>query len=346
MSAKRKIWSVLKPGNLDRLSLLDDDLLAPAENETTVRVEAVGLNFADVFACLGLYSATPEGAFVPGLEFAGVVEETGERVMGLTRFGAYATRINADTRYLWPLPDRWTAAQGAGYIVTALTAWYALHELGALKAGQLVLVQSAAGGVGLAALASIKHHEALAIGTIGNEAKIDALRQHSSLDHNQVIVRNRRCFDQQLVAALEAAGRDGFDLVLDGIGGELLPPLYNRLLPGGRIVVFGAAELMPRGSRPNYGRLGWQYWRRPKLDPLAMISENRSVLGFNLIWLWNRVEQMQKLYAAMTVAPPSPPLIGHTFPFADAPDALRLLQSGNSVGKIVLEVSSGPHGKR
>jgi len=99
-----------------------------------VRVEAIGLNFADVFACLGLYSATPPGPFVPGLECAGVVEALGpprageeaaatavapgDRVMVLTRFGGYATALNVDTRYLVTIPSGWSMAEGCRH------TWY------------------------------------------------------------------------------------------------------------------------------------------------------------------------------------------------------------------------------
>ena len=105
-------------------------------------------NFADVFACLGLYSATPKGSFVPGLEFAGVIEamgppaarddsaampagilRSGTRVVGLTRFGGYATALNADARFLRPLRDGWSFEQGAAFPVQALTAWYGLVRL-------------------------------------------------------------------------------------------------------------------------------------------------------------------------------------------------------------------------
>src|SRR5512147_647602 len=103
----REVWRISRAGSLDRLARTTEPLAEPAPGEARLRVHAIGMNFADLFACLGLYSATPKGAFVPGLECAGVVEELGpgtdgsalhlgERVMGLTRFGAYATALNID----------------------------------------------------------------------------------------------------------------------------------------------------------------------------------------------------------------------------------------------------------
>ena len=341
MPQLRQIWQIPRAGDLARLQLVDDRLTDPADDSVTVRVAAAGLNFADVFACLGLYAATPSGPFVPGLEFAGVIEAVGssvegwtigQPVMGLTRFGGYATHVNVDARYLWPLPDGWSMGQGAGHLVTSLTAWYALRELGALKPEQLVLVQSAAGGVGLAALALIERMRGEAIGTVGQAAKTAV----TGLAAERIIVRDSRNFGRQLDEALAAADCDGFDLVLDAIAGGTFRPLYDRLRPGGRLVIFGAADLMPSGRRPNYAKLGWQYCRRPKLDPLAMISDNRSVMAFNLIWLWDRVEHMRRLCRELSALQPPAPHIGRTFPFAEAPAAVRYLQSGDSVGKVIL----------
>jgi alcohol dehydrogenase len=96
---------------------------------------------------------------------------------------------------------------------------------------------------------------------------------------------------------------------------------------------------MPRGRRPNWLRLGWQYLTRPRLDPLQMISANRSVMGFNLIWLWDHVDQLVPAYADLDRLITRPPRIGRRFPFDEAPAAMRYLQSGASVGKVVLDVT-------
>src|SRR5512139_3330004 len=108
MTSTREAWLMPKAGSLARLRRVSQPLPPPGPGEARVRVEAIGLNFADVFACLGLYSATPEGPFVPGLECAGVVEaigpalegrpspRVGERVMAVTRFGGYATALDLD----------------------------------------------------------------------------------------------------------------------------------------------------------------------------------------------------------------------------------------------------------
>ena len=132
------------------------------------------------------YSATPTGAFTPGLEFSGVVAEigddvrnvkVGDEVMGVTRFGGYAQQIVVDCRQLFALPVGWSLSDGAAFLCTALTAWYGLLKIGHLQAGQLVVIQSAAGGVGLAATEIALSMGAVPLCVVGSHAKVDTLLQ-------------------------------------------------------------------------------------------------------------------------------------------------------------------------
>ncbi len=311
-------------------------------------VRAVGLNFADILACLGLYSATPSGSFVPGLEAAGIVTavgaplpghpayECGERVLALTRFGGYATALNVDTRYLAPIPADWSFEQAAAYPVQALTAWYGLLRLGAARKGSVVLVQSAAGGVGLQALAMLARIGARAVAVVGREAKVRFLRERSELPDACLVVRGGDGYAARLDAALAAHGATGFDIVFDAVLGDGFRPAFERLAPEGRYVLFGAADFMPSGSSRNWLRLAWQWLRRPQLDPLAMISTNRTFMGFNLIWLWDAVERVPDAYAALAALDLPPPHVGNRYPFAAARRALDELKAGQTVGKSVL----------
>jgi NADPH:quinone reductase-like Zn-dependent oxidoreductase len=110
------------------------------------------------------------------------------------------------------------------------------------------------------------------------------------------------------------------------------------LRPEGRLVLYGAADLMPRRARPDYLRLALKYLGRPRLDPLRMIAENKSVMAFNLIWLWDRVDRLTRAQEGVSRLTRRPPFVGQRFRFAEAPAALRYLQSGESIGKVVLEV--------
>ncbi len=331
-----QFWQTPKAGNLSRLALHEREPGALQSDQVRVRVDAIGLNFADIFALTGLYSATPNGTFTPGLEFAGEVIgcgtdsdrfTVGERVMGVTRFGGYTTQIDIDPDYLMPLPAHWSASQGAAWPVQTLTAWYALTHLGAVKPGHRVLVHSAAGGVGLQAMKLCQALGARPVGTVSSKQKADWLNQQGFTD---ILVREK-AFQRQL----ERENRQ-FDLVLDAIGGAVQKASFQALNPMGRLVVFGAAEFTPSGQRPDYLRALWRYLKRPRYDVMDMISSNRSVLAFNLIWLWEQKAQMQGLLQELSEVDIEPPHVGHELDFHDAHDALALLQSGSTMGKVVL----------
>jgi synaptic vesicle membrane protein VAT-1 len=351
MDNLRLVWRTPRAGSLDRLTLQEEPLSLPGPGEARIRVAAIGLNFADIFACQGLYSATPSGSFIPGLECAGVIESIGsgarslsdlrpgDRVIALTRFGAYATAMNVAIQYLHRVPEGWTMEQAAAWVVQGLTAWHGLVALGALKRNDVVLVQSAAGGVGLLALDIVGALGARAIAVVGQDDKRDFLTGQRGIAPHSVIVRHPRTFGAQIDAATAALGVDGLDCVFDAVLGPTFRPAFGRLRPEGRYVLYGAADFMSHASRPNYLALGWRYLQRPRLDPLAMISANRSVMAFNLIWLWERAERLPEGYAALERLLSGPPHVGARFPFEQALEAMRFLQSGRTIGKVVLQVA-------
>jgi alcohol dehydrogenase len=259
-------------------------------------------------------------------------------VIVLTRFGGYADALNADTRYLHPVPAGWTDAQAAAWPVQALTAWYGIVRLGAAQAGSVVLVQSAAGGVGLNALALLRRIGARAVAVVGSENKTRYLVERHGLAREQIVVRQPSDYAARLDAALAHVGARGFDVVFDAVLGRWFAPQFGRLAPEGRYVLYGAADFMTGGARPSWPRLAWRWLRRPRLDPLAMISENRGLLAFNLIWLWEAVDRVPQAYADLAALAPEPPHVGGRYPFPEARRALADLQSGNTIGKLILDV--------
>ena len=330
----------LSAGSLADLKLRTLELPPPAPGEVQIAVRAIGLNFADVFAIWGLYGATPKGEFTPGLEYAGTIEAVGEgvtqlrpgdRIMGVTRFGAYSTHLNIDARYAIPLPADWDFNTGAAYLVQTLTAFYGMATLGALQRGQNVLIHSAVGGVGLQALKIAKAYDCFAIGTVGTAAKVDFAKSEG---YDRVIVRGKD-FEEQLKAAL---GDKPLHLLMDSVGGPFFSIPFSMLAPMGRAVVFGSARYATPGDRPNKLHLLWQYFTRPKVDPQRMVETNRAVLGFNLIWLYERAELLRSLLLELETLQLKPPHVGHVFPFEELPNAVRLFQTGKTVGKVVVVV--------
>ncbi len=337
---KRRLYQ-LRAGALSNLQLAESELPAPGAREVTVAVQAVGLNFADIFAIWGLYGATPEGLFTPGLEYSGTVIRTGsevssfregDRVMGVTRFGAYTSHLNIDQRYLLPLPAGWSFREGAAYLVQLLTAYYGLVNLGNLQARQNVLIHSAAGGVGIHAGRIARKMGAYTIGTVGSDAKLDFLRREG---YHHGIRRNPATFRQDLRTAL---GDRPLHLIMDSIGGKFFKTGFEQLAPMGRHIVYGAARYTNVGNRPNYARMLWLWLTRPKIDPQKLPEMNKSVMGFNLIWIYDRAELMHQILREAEALDLPKPHVGHTFPFTSLKEALRLFQTGMTSGKVVLDL--------
>lgn len=338
-SITRKVFRMSKAGSISNLKLVDENLPEPAENEITVEVKDIGLNFADLFAIQGLYSATPKGSFIPGLEYSGIVLNTGsevsnfsvgDNVMGAIRFGAYTTHLNIDPRYILKLPEGWTFEEGASFIVQSLTAYYSLVDLGNIKPNNTVLIHSAAGGVGIYANRIAKIFNAFTIGTIGSESKRNFLMNEG---YNSVIVRGND-FGKQLKSAL---GERKLNLVLESIGGKVFEESFKALAPSGRIIIYGGAQFMSHSSRPNYLNVLYKYLTRPKVDPLSLSNINKSVMGFNLIYLWDKPDNLNKMANEILRMNLQRPFVGKVFSFNRLVDALKYFQSGKSVGKVVVK---------
>lgn len=332
----REFYIVKKAGSLRNLELSRAEIPVLQKGKVLVAVKSVGLNYADIFAIMGLYSATPQGPFTPGLEFCGEVLasdssnfEQGQKVIGVTRFGGYDSHIVADPDYLFPLPTGWSYEEGAAFPVQTFTAYYALRTLGDLKIGQTVLIHSAAGGVGLQAHRIAKKYNAFTIGVVGSEAKVELLKREG---FDKTIVRGKH-FKEDLRHALD--GRP-LNLVLETTGGKYFYHSYDMLAPMGRVVAYGSAQFTPSSHRPNYVSLLFKYLFRPRVDPLTMIKSNKSVMAFNLIWIYDQKELMKEMLREIEKLKLPAPLIGHRFAFSEVREALTLFQSGKTKGKVVV----------
>ncbi len=343
---QRKSYRVTKVGSLNNLRLVGEEVPLPSEDEVTVEVKAIGLNFADVFTILGLYKASPKKDFIPGLEFSGIITgkgknvtgfSIGDRIIGAIRFGAYTTHLNIDHNYIIKLPDGWSFEEGASFIVQALTAYYALVPLGNINELQelivrpTVLIHSAAGGVGIYANRIAKKFSAYTIGTIGSESKTDLLKSEG---YDDIIVRNKN-FRTELEKHLD--GRT-LDLVLDAVGGKIQKDSFDLLAPTGRLVSYGLSQFMSHGTFPNYLKLALQFFKMPRYRSMSLIESNKSILGFNLIWLYDRINLMKGMLDEISALHLSKPYIGKVFTYDKLIQAIREFQSGNTTGKVVIRV--------
>ncbi len=336
---KRRSYRLSKVGSLNNLNLVTEEINSPGENEVTIEIKAIGLNFADVFTIAGLYKASPKENFIPGLEFSGVIIDKGknvadfeinDKVMGSVKFGSYTSHLNLDQRYIIKLPDDWTLEEGASFIVQALTAYYALVPLGSITKNQTVLIHSAAGGVGIYANRIAKKFSAFTIGTIGNPSKSDLLRSEG---YDEIIVRNGD-FKNQLAKSLN--GRK-LDLVLDAVGGKVQKDSFDLLNTTGRMVAYGLSQFASNSSRPNYIKLALRFITMPRYQTLTLIESNKSILGFNLIWLYERVDLLKSMLHEIESLNLQKPYIGKIFDFDHLIDAVKVFQSGNTIGKVVVK---------
>jgi len=336
---ERRVYRI-QAGSIDNLKISTETLAPPEDHEVQIAVQCIGLNFADLYSIWGMYKAAPKVDFVPGLEYAGVIKvvgvnvlnwKPGDRVMGVTRFGAYAEYLNIDARYITPIPENWSFEEGAGFLVQAITAYYALVDLARMQAGENVLIHSAAGGVGLQANRIAKKLGAYTIGSVGSDAKVKLLQSEG---YDAWIVRSKG-FRKELERAL---GDRPLNIIMECIGGDILMDGFRTLAPEGRMIIYGSASFTTHGDKPNKLKMIVLYLRRPKLDPLLLPNSNKAVIGFNLIWLYHQAEKFSRVVNdLMTLGLPAPH-VGMTFDFEELPDAIKALQSGRTMGKVVVRV--------
>lgn len=334
-----------RPGGYDHLSLESCDKPVPGPTEVRVRTSAIGVNFADCIVRMGLYSSARKYVgwpITPGFEFAGVVDlagssvrdlKPGDPVFGIVRFGAYATHVLAPRDQLFRIPDHLTNVQAACFSVVFLSAWYALFELASAKPGMNILVHSAAGGVGGALLQLGKLAGCRMVGVVGNVSKSETAR---SLGADEVIVKT----NEDLWRGARCHAPEGYDIVLDANGPSTLSRSYDHVAPSGRLVVYGFHSMLAQSDgRPRWGHLAVDYLRTPRFNPLDLTNDNKSIMAFNLSYLFDKkallgraLEQLLGwLQEGRIVSPPI-----RTYPLAEVQEAQRALESGKTVGKLAL----------
>ena len=279
----------------------------PEDDEALVRVRAAGINFLDVLIRRGRYPQMPELPAVLGVELAGELED-GTRVMAMRPTGAYAELVTVPRESLVPLPDGASFAEGAGFVLTFLTAWVPLTRQVRLGDGQTVLVYAAAGGVGTAAIQVARALGARVIAAVGSAEKLELCRE---LGADEAYVYDELPDDLRV------------DVVIDPVGGELFEAAVPRLRPLGQLVAIGYA-----------GGL----W--PALQPAHIVGRNVGVQGVYIGRLLRHAPdviaaataELLELWRAGTIRPH----IGAEFPLSEVEEAHALVESRRSVGKVVL----------
>jgi NADPH:quinone reductase-like Zn-dependent oxidoreductase len=246
--------------------------------------------------------------------------------MAGTRFGGYAEQVAVPTQDVIPLPDQLSFEQGAAIPVNYATAWAGLLGYGSLQRGEKVLIQAAAGGVGIAATQIAKHVGAEIWGT-ASPGKHDAIRAQG-VDHPLDYTRDG--WEQ---------GLPGIDLVMDAIGGASFRRSYDLLRPGGRLVAFGASSIL-QGEKRSIAKALPQALRMMRgFNLIDQMGESKAVIGLNMLRLWDDrgtlspwIDPLQEMIDSGGIDP----VVSDVVPFADAPEAHRIIGERRNIGKVVL----------
>jgi NADPH:quinone reductase len=279
-----------------------------ADGRVIVDVRAAGVNFADVMVRHGRYPQMPELPAILGSEVAGELDD-GTRVMAITSGGGgYAEKVAVDRSQIVPLPDHASFAEGAAFLLTFLTAFIPLTRQVRIGPGSRVLVTAAAGGVGTAAIQVARGLGAAVVGVVGSREKIDTCL---SLGAEAAYVYDELPEDET------------FDVVLDQIGGDAFAGLFAHLKPLGMVIAIGSAAGAWPPIEParlvgrNVGMAGFYLGRLLRLDPELVGSAVGELLAF---WQTGALK----------------PLVGAEVPLDEVERAHELVESRQSVGKVVL----------
>jgi synaptic vesicle membrane protein VAT-1 len=320
----------------------------PGPRQVLIRTEAVGVNYADVCVRWGVYESARRFVgwpITPGFEYSGHVEEVGpdvthvkpgDAIFGLTFFNGYSTHVCAPADLVWPKPRALDFDAAAGFLAVHLTAYHGLLQNVVIRSGMRVLVHSAAGGAGSALVQLCKLHGLDVTGVVGAGHKVEHVRQ---LGADAVIDKSR----QPLWEEVRRLCPEGYDLIFDANGPETLGRSYAHLRPTGKLMVYGFHTMLPKqGGRFSYLRAGLGLLRIPRFNPLSMTSENKGVVAFNLSFLFSRTDLLRPAVDDLTAWVEQGRLRTprvQTFPLTDVAQAHQALESGKTVGKLVLRTA-------
>ena len=260
-------------------------------------------------------------------------------VFGVTRFGAYASHLCVPAHQVYAIPEnsRFTSDQWAAFPAVFLTAYHGLFHNIVLRPNLKILVHSAAGGVGGALLQLGKISGCRMIGVVGSSHKIDTGLAYGA---DCVIDKSK----EDLWAKAEEICPDGFDVVFDANGPATLRQSYRHLASSGKLVAYGFHSMLSiRKGVPNYIKLIYDYFRVPRFNPLNMTGDNKSLIAFNLSYLFHQKDlfkdAMKYLFRWVEEGRINAPPV-QTYPFEKVADAHRALESGKTVGKLILKFAA------
>ena len=308
-------------GGPEVLTLVDLPDPVAGDGLQLIETTSAGVNFADTHQADDTYLSRTTLPLVPGSEVVGRTAD-GTRVAAFAAGGGYAEKALAVPAMSFPLPEAISDGQALALMVQGLTAWHLLRTSTHLAAGESVVVHAAAGGVGTLAIQLARHWGA---GTVIAVASSPAKRDLALSLGADVAVD---AAEPDLKAALEAANGGGkVDVVLEMVGGPTLDASLAALAPFGRLATFGLASR--QAAKP--------------FTSGELMTRSRGVIGFWLAHCFSRPDMLQPQMAellAMVEAGTLQPVVGTTFPLADARLAHEALLSRRSTGKLLLDTTA------
>lgn len=311
---------IAAPGGPEVLRPADRPVPAPGKDEVLIRVHAAGVCRADAQQRAGKYPPPPGAPDIPGLEVAGVIEDTGERVCALLAGGGYAEYAVAPRALTLPVPEGWTFAEAATLPENMFTVYDNVFTRAHLARGESILIHGGSSGIGTTAIMLAKAFGASLIAvTAGSDEKCRACR-----DLGADLAINYKTAD--FVTEVRAATNErGVDVVLDIVGGDYIGRDLDALAPDGRIICIAT----PGG-------------RTAQLDIGKLMQRRASVMGSAL--RARSVEQKaaiarelrERVWPLLPAKHPVRPIVDSTFPLVQAGEAHRRLEESAHVGKIVL----------
>ncbi len=312
----------------------------PGPGEVLVKLHYVGINYAEILSRKGLYGWRPKGAYIPGMEGAGVIEavgegvpeqRVGEKVMVGSKFGCYAEKVVVRSEQALPVLEGFSMQEAAAFVVNYMTAWVSLFELAKVQPTETVLVTAAAGGVGSAAVQLCAKHGCKVYGLASNEKKLELIRKLGA--HRALNYRSEK-YDEII-----RQEQGGVDVVLEMVGGDIYKKNLELTRFFGRIVVAGFASFDLKKWNP----FSWyKTWKDLPRVPIATMSHKSiGVFAMHLGYLLKDQERTRQCFERMRdfVQKHSiKPIVGKIFPLEKAAEAHQFIESRQSMGKVLLKV--------
>jgi NADPH2:quinone reductase len=308
------------------VQVVDASSPVPGPDEVLIRVRAAGVSFPELLQSHGRYQSQPPLPFIPGAEVAGEIISApegsgivvGERVAAFSLVGAFAELATAATERVFPLGDDVSFEQGASLPLNYLTAYFGLVQRGQMAAGESVLVQGAAGGVGSAGVQIAKAFGAGQVIAVTSTPEKGKVAVEAGAD-SFVLAEGFKD------AVLKGEAPDGVDLVFDTVGGDRFTDSLRCLRDDGRLIVIGFTG----------GEVPTVKVNRLLLNNISVVGAGLGVYGFtrpgHVGGCWNAITPHIQSGALN-------PIISHVFPLEQAADALTVLDERRAIGKVVLRM--------